>query len=122
MYKTAAETRTRMRRPKKSSAAPGRKRSEHLREHIAQNQSLPVAEARARFADLLNKVAYRKDRIVLTRHGKGIVALIPAEDLEDLEAIEDRIDSELLHGVSEEESSRDLVPWTTIKREARKRR
>lgn len=42
---------------------------------------IPVTEARARFSDLINRVGYGGERIVLTRHGKPLVALLPAKDL-----------------------------------------
>lgn len=48
-----------------------------------ESAQLPVSEARAQFSDLVNRVGYGKERIVLTRHGKPLVALVPAEELED---------------------------------------
>ncbi len=44
-----------------------------------------MTEARARLADLANRVAYGGERVVLTRHGRPFVALISAEDLSLLE-------------------------------------
>lgn len=44
---------------------------------------IPATEARARFSDLINRVGYGGERIVLTRHGKPLVALVPAADLDD---------------------------------------
>src|SRR5689334_9339463 len=46
---------------------------------------VPVTQARAEFADLVNRVVYGGERIVVTRHGKPIVALVPAADLDRLE-------------------------------------
>ncbi len=43
---------------------------------------IPVTEARAQLSDLINRVGYGGERIVLTRHGKPLVALVPATDLE----------------------------------------
>jgi prevent-host-death family protein len=53
---------------------------------------VPASEARGKFAELVNEVAYRHQRVILHRHGKDVVAMIPVEDLELLEALEDRID------------------------------
>ena len=50
-------------------------------------------EARLNFADVLNRTAFGKDRIVLTKNGKDVAALIPIEDLLALEEIEDRADT-----------------------------
>jgi len=48
-------------------------------------EEIPVTRARAEFADLVNRVVYGNERIVVTRHGRPIVALVPAADLERLE-------------------------------------
>ena len=42
---------------------------------------IPVTEARAQFAELVNRVGYGGEEIVLTRHGKPLVALVPAKNL-----------------------------------------
>lgn len=47
---------------------------------------------RSHVADTLNRVAYQGERIELERHGKAVAALVSIEDLELLEALEDRID------------------------------
>jgi prevent-host-death family protein len=46
---------------------------------------VPVTQARAEFADLVNRVVYGGERVVLTRHGKPIAALVSAADLGRLE-------------------------------------
>ena len=45
-------------------------------------RDVPVTEARKDLAELVNQVAYRGERIVLTRHGKAVAAIVSAEDLE----------------------------------------
>ena len=42
---------------------------------------IPVTEARAQFAELVNRVGYGGEEIVPTRHGKALVALVPAAAL-----------------------------------------
>ncbi|MEO8402010.1 MAG: type II toxin-antitoxin system Phd/YefM family antitoxin [Gammaproteobacteria bacterium] len=42
---------------------------------------LSTVEAKEQFTDLINRVAHSKERIVLTRRGKEIAAIIPMEDL-----------------------------------------
>lgn len=54
---------------------------------MAKTTRMSVSEARAQFADLLNRVAYRKERILIERHGKPLAALVPAADMEDLEHV-----------------------------------
>jgi antitoxin Phd len=53
-----------------------------------------TAEARKKLAEIVNKVAYGKEPIVLTRRGEEIAALISMEELELLQLIEDHIDIE----------------------------
>jgi prevent-host-death family protein len=47
---------------------------------------IPVTQARAELADLINRVVYGGERVVVTRHGKPLVALVSAADLRRLEA------------------------------------
>jgi prevent-host-death family protein len=44
--------------------------------------AVTVADARSDLADLLNRVAYGKERLVITRHGRELAALVPIEDLQ----------------------------------------
>lgn len=41
-------------------------------------QELPVTEARAEFSELISRVAYGGEPVIITRHGKPLVALVPA--------------------------------------------
>ncbi|MDT3727425.1 type II toxin-antitoxin system Phd/YefM family antitoxin [Streptomyces sp. DSM 41972] len=49
---------------------------------------IPVTQARAELADLINRVVYGGERVVVTRHGKPLVALVSADDLRRLEEAE----------------------------------
>ena len=75
---------------------------------------VPATEARDAFAETLNRVAYRGERIVLHRHGKNMAALIPIEDLELLEQIEDRLDLEAARKALKE---RGRVAWAQLKKD-----
>jgi prevent-host-death family protein len=48
-------------------------------------REVPVTQARADLAELVSRVGYTGERIVLTRHGKPLAALVPMDDLETLE-------------------------------------
>lgn len=54
---------------------------------------LSASEARQDFAEVLNRVAYEKERIVLHRRGKNVAVVVPVEDLELIEELEDEIDN-----------------------------
>ncbi len=56
--------------------------------------TMSAAEARKNFADIINKVAYGHNSVVLTRRGEKIAALVSIEELELLQQIEDSTDIE----------------------------
>jgi len=58
------------------------------------HNTVSTAEARKKLSEIVNKVAYGKEPIVLTRRGEEIAALISMEELEFLQLIEERIDIE----------------------------
>ncbi|OGL99550.1 hypothetical protein A2501_04275 [Candidatus Uhrbacteria bacterium RIFOXYC12_FULL_57_11] len=76
--------------------------------------AIPTSRARLDFGDLLNRAAYGKERIVLTRRGRALVAVIPLEDLERLRALEDRRDAELLR---EALADPERLPYDQVRRE-----
>jgi prevent-host-death family protein len=49
------------------------------------NHEVPVTQARDELADLINRVAYGHERIILTRHSKPVACIVPPEDLARLE-------------------------------------
>lgn len=76
---------------------------------------LPTIEAREQFAELLNAVGLKGKRVILHRHGKDVVAMIPTEDLALLEELADRLDLEAVRR-SLAEPCED-IPWTKLKKE-----
>lgn len=46
---------------------------------------MTTVEARNKFSELINRVAFGRERIILTRRGKDIVGVIPIKDLKVLE-------------------------------------
>jgi prevent-host-death family protein len=50
--------------------------------------SVPVTQARAEFAELINRAAYAQERTVITRHGRPIAALVSAADLDRVVALD----------------------------------
>jgi len=55
-------------------------------------KSIDASQFRHEISKVLKTVAYAGERIVIKRHGKRIAVLVPVDDLELLEAIEDRVD------------------------------
>jgi prevent-host-death family protein len=46
------------------------------------NQTVSVAEAKKNLSELLGKVAYGKNKITITKRGKPMAYLVPADSLE----------------------------------------
>jgi prevent-host-death family protein len=45
-------------------------------------QTINVADAKKRFSELLGKVAYGKEQIIITKRGRPMARLVPAEEPE----------------------------------------
>ncbi|WP_030181745.1 type II toxin-antitoxin system Phd/YefM family antitoxin [Streptomyces violaceorubidus] len=61
---------------------------------------IPVTQARAELADLINRVVYGGERVVVTRHGKPLVALVSASDLERLEEAQESPEGRVVTSVA----------------------
>ncbi len=74
--------------------------------------TVTTSEVRAHLSDMLAKVARKGSRVVVTRGGKKFAALVPLDDLEFLESLEDRMDIEDAKKALKEPGS---VPWKKVK-------
>jgi len=54
--------------------------------------SINTSDAKEEFSELINRVAHNKERIILTRRGKGVAAIVPLEDLYRLEESQNKHD------------------------------
>lgn len=79
--------------------------------------NMSAADARDHFSEVLNRASYGKERIVLTRRGKDVVAVVPMEDLELLEELENRIDLEDARVSLKESRAEGTVAWDKLKSE-----
>ncbi|QNE78626.1 type II toxin-antitoxin system prevent-host-death family antitoxin [Streptomyces finlayi] len=61
---------------------------------------IPVTQARAELAELINRVVYGGERVVVTRHGKPLIALVSAADLRRLEDEEAVAEEQVIRSVS----------------------
>jgi len=78
---------------------------------------ITTAEARTRMAELLNRAAYGKERFVVTRHGKALVAIVPLEEvtlLDRLRGLLARKDFEAALAAVEASGTRS---WDEVRRE-----
>jgi prevent-host-death family protein len=49
------------------------------------SETLPLATVKARFSELVDRVARQQDRVVVTRNGEPAAVLVSPDDLERLE-------------------------------------
>jgi len=80
-------------------------------------KSLNTSDAREQLAEVLNRVAYAKDRVRITRRGKEIAAVVPIEDLELIEKLEDKIDLQEAEEALAEARDKGTIPLEKIREE-----
>jgi len=54
--------------------------------------TLSATAARGKFAEIVNRVEYGGERVIVRRHNRDVAAVIPIEDLRLLQEVEDRMD------------------------------
>ena len=59
---------------------------------ITMFNKISAADARKKFANIINRVAYGKESFVLTRRGEPLAAIVSIDDLKLLQEIEDQMD------------------------------
>ncbi|MCK4934609.1 MAG: type II toxin-antitoxin system Phd/YefM family antitoxin [Simkaniaceae bacterium] len=77
---------------------------------------ITFSDARAQLTDVTNDVAFRGDRVVITRNGKQHVAIVPIDDLEMIEALEDKMDLKDAKNALADTKKRGTVSWKDVKR------
>ena len=86
-------------------------------------RSITASEARDEFAEVINRVAYGGERVVIRRREKELAAVIPMEDLRLLERLieqeEDRKDAEEAEGIMAaiERGEEEVIPFDQAVRE-----
>ena len=77
--------------------------------------TISTGKAREQLSTVINRAAFGKERVVLTRRGKEVAAVVPIEDVKLLEELEDRIDLEEARAALAETKSKGAIPWEKIK-------
>lgn len=83
--------------------------------------AITATKARNEFSSILRRAARKKERVVLTRRGKKLAALVPIEDLNRLECLsekeEDRLDREALKAARAElKAGARPIPLSVVKK------
>jgi prevent-host-death family protein len=77
--------------------------------------TITTGKAREQLSNVINRAAFGKESVVLTRRGKEIAAIVPIEDVKLLEELEDRVDLEEARAALAETKSKGTIPWKKIK-------
>jgi len=73
---------------------------------LVMSETLPLATVKARFSELVDRVARQQDRVTVTRKGRPAAVLVSPEDLESLEeTLAVLSDPELMAQIRESENA-----------------
>lgn len=76
---------------------------------------ITTADARKKFSNIINRVAFGEESFVLTRRGEPIAALVSMKELKLLQELEDQIDIDDAWKAKTEPG--DPIPWEELKNE-----
>ncbi|MBW1759297.1 MAG: type II toxin-antitoxin system Phd/YefM family antitoxin [Deltaproteobacteria bacterium] len=76
---------------------------------------ITTADARKKFANIINRVAFGNESFILTRHGESVAALVSMNDLKLLQELEDRIDIDDAWKAKNEPGK--PIPWEGLKKD-----
>ena len=84
---------------------------EHPSGHVS------VSEARETFAELVNRPANGHERVRVVRRGRPVAAIVPIEDVELLERLEDEVDLLAARDALADPETTVPIPWEQVKSE-----
>jgi prevent-host-death family protein len=76
---------------------------------------ITAADARKKFANIINRVAFGNESFVLTRRGEPVAAIVSMRELSLLQELEDKIDIEDAWKAKNEPG--EPIPWEDLKKE-----
>lgn len=79
-------------------------------------KTINSSKARHSFSELLNETGYGGRRIVVTRKGKAVAAVVSIQDLEAIQALEDHKDTSEAERILSDPDS-EYIPWEQAKRD-----
>ena len=83
--------------------------NQHSKGHVG------VSEARETFAELVNRAAYGHERVLVARRGRPIAAIVPIDDVEFIERIEDELDRQAALDALADPENAETIPWERVK-------
>ncbi|XVN41498.1 MAG: type II toxin-antitoxin system prevent-host-death family antitoxin [Rickettsia endosymbiont of Argas persicus] len=79
--------------------------------------NITTSVAREYFSEIINRSSYGKERIILSRRGKDLAAVIPIEDLKLIELIENKLDIEEAEEAIREAKLKGTISLDEFKKE-----
>ncbi|MFN2384321.1 MAG: type II toxin-antitoxin system Phd/YefM family antitoxin [Gemmatimonadota bacterium] len=76
---------------------------------------ISTVQARDQLSTVVNRAAFAKERVVLTRRGRELAAIVPLEDLALLEQLEERMDLEAARAALGDVKRQGSVSWKRLK-------
>jgi prevent-host-death family protein len=80
-------------------------------------REMSTVELREGFSEAINRAAFGKERVILTRRGRRIAAIVPLEDVKTLEAIEDKKDIEDAKKALKEAARKGAISAAQLRKE-----
>ena len=80
-------------------------------------KQITAAEARKHMSELLNRAAYGKERFVVTRHGKELVAIVPLEEVTLLDRLRALLSKKDFEAAIAEMEEAGTTSWQDVRRE-----
>lgn len=74
-----------------------------------------VSDAREHLGDVVDRARYTQDRVVLTKRGREVGAIISIDDLKLLEMLEDQLDIKEAR-LAREESQGDRISYDEVRK------
>lgn len=78
-------------------------------------RKLKMTEAREELANIVNEVAYGHERVLLTRRGRELAAVVSVDDAQLLERLEDELDLADARAALANPENADPVPWEQVR-------
>jgi prevent-host-death family protein len=88
-----------------------------IRRNAMAAKDMSTVELRENLSDAVNRAAFGKERVVLTRRGKKLAGIVPYEDIETLEALEEHKDIEDAKKSLKEAAKKGTISLDELKKE-----
>jgi prevent-host-death family protein len=84
---------------------------------LTANKAISVTDARDDFAELVNRVAYGKDRVIVSRRGRKLAAIVPVSDVALLELLDDELDLMAARAALADPANSEALDWKDVRGE-----